>query len=110
MDISHEFWEDAECRLRVSTGHSRGFTAPGRAHDVPLRPKDRFAITPIGTPTHFGKVLDPETAGELEENTSQFRELLQDPATTPEERELIRRVLGIEDPEPPEPNRSRTVN
>ena len=99
MELSPAFWESQKGLLLVTTDGALHFTKAGRAEYAPLLARYGFALDNVTTLDRFREVMEPVNAGELAANTRQFEAYLNDPTLTPEERVIVRRVLGL-DPAP----------
>jgi hypothetical protein len=96
LRLSTEFWDAQKGLMLIGSDGSIGFSAAGREHYGPLFAKYGYALQSVTTRERFYSVMQEVTAGELEANTLKFEAMLRDPNTTPEERELIKRVLNPE--------------
>lgn len=95
MELPKAFWESQKGLLLVGENGKLRFTAKGRKFYTPLLAKYGFSISNVKTIEHFRDVMEVVNAGELDSNTRELMRLLNDPNTTPEEREAIKRVLSL---------------
>jgi hypothetical protein len=94
MNFSSEFWNTHKGLVLIGTDGALAFTAAGHARFAARMAKFGFVLQNIKTFERFSEVMSIVSAGELEVNTLALEELLAAPGTSPEERALIRRVLG----------------
>jgi hypothetical protein len=97
---SPEFWEYNQHLLKLDEQDRVYFTKEGKSYYRPLLAKWGYALSNIKTREQFRQVMLQINALELEENTAALREALDDPATTEEERALVRQLLGESNPVP----------
>src|SRR5579872_4534100 len=94
MNLSNEFWDIQRGLMLIGSDDSLRFTAAGRARYAAVLDKYGFSIANVTTLTRFVEVMGTVNAGELAENTQRFEEVLADPEASPEERELVNRILN----------------
>ena len=95
MQLPESFWQAYQGLLIVSESGAVRFTAAGRKQLAPLLAKYRCSISNIKTLQQFCDAMAVVNSGELERNTQEMLQLLEDPRTTPEERALIQKVLDL---------------
>lgn len=91
---SAEFWDYNRRLLKLDAEDRIYFTAEGRRTYRPLLAKWGYALENVKTREQFRQVMLTVNAYELEENTTALREALEDPDTTPAEREMVLALLG----------------
>lgn len=101
MKLSNEFWDTQKGLMLIGSDGSLRFTAAGRARYAPILAKYGFSIANATTLNYFIEVMGTANAGELAENTRSFEEILTDPETSQEERELVNRILNRKPEDPP---------
>lgn len=90
-----DFWRSHKGLVLVSETGDLRFTAAGRAHYAPLLAKYHLSISTVKTLGQFQEVMGPVNAGELDDNTQKLLRMLDDPNTTDDERETIKRILDL---------------
>ena len=95
MKLSKEFWEEQKGLMLIGSGGSLRFTAGGKAHYAPMFAKYGFSISSISSKERLEEIMGWVIAGELDETTRQLEQMLRDPETRKEERDLINQILSI---------------
>jgi hypothetical protein len=96
MQISSDFWNAQKGLLLVGDDGAIRFTRTGRAKYAPLLARYGFALDNVKTIQKFEELMSHVSYGELEENTRELEKLMNDPATSDVEREVIRRALAAD--------------
>lgn len=94
MKLSNEFWDTQKGLMLIGSDGSLRLTAAGWARYAPILAKYGFSIANATTLSRFVEVMGTVNARELDENTRRFEEILADPETSHEERELVNRILN----------------
>jgi hypothetical protein len=97
MEISNDFWNAQKGLVVVGDDGAIRFTRTGRAKYAPLLARYGFALDNLKTVQRFIEIMSHVNVGELEANTRALDKVLNDPATSVVEREVIRRALATDD-------------
>jgi hypothetical protein len=96
MQISSDFWNEQKGLLLVGDPGAIRFTRTGRAKYAPLLARYGFALDNVKTIKKFEEHMSHVSYGELEANTRELEKVMNDPATSEVEREVIRRALAAD--------------
>jgi hypothetical protein len=96
MQISSDFWNAQKGLMLVGDDGAIRFTRTGRAKYAPLLAKHGFALDNVKTIQKFAELMSNVNYGELEANTRELEQVMNDPTTGEAERELIRRALAAD--------------
>lgn len=96
MQISSDFWNAQKGLMLVGDDGAIRFTRTGRAKYAPLLARHGFALDNVKTIEGFVELMGRVNHRELEANTRELEKVMNDPATTEVEREVIRRALAAD--------------
>lgn len=108
--LSKAFWDINRRLLKVEASGKLYFTEEGRRHYTPLMARYGHAIAGIVTLDEFRRVMRHVTARQLQESNALLEAMLHDPATSPDERIALSKVLGVEVPPQPTPPVAEAAN
>ena len=93
MQIPSDFWNAQKGLMLVGDDGTVRFTRTGRAKYAPLFARHGFALDNVKTVERFVELVSWVNHRELEANARELDKVMNDPATTEVEREVIMRAL-----------------